>query len=230
MHSQINTHTISPLLRTERRGAVGTPGSYPTHCLLSITFILCSSSSQRKPLIHWVYMEIHGNAFTVWSVWGAEYQSSVSSGDWPFTPHYLKDGEQRDHTGRPSASATKEPDRGCSVSYQCWRSTCERNRYDSPPLELLEWNLFNLNFYSRDYILFSVGPARDVEWSAAFLNVDISVTTGEQILAMLLPKMSVSVMALRPARQHYSDRCLMQDWFTWLHYHLPLCKRIQQPA
>lgn len=43
-------------------GAVSTPGSYPTHCLLSITFILCSSSSQSKPLIHsesiWKFMEM----------------------------------------------------------------------------------------------------------------------------------------------------------------------------
>lgn len=37
-------------------------------------------------------MEIHGNVFTVWSVWGTEYQSSVSSGDCPFRRHYLMDG------------------------------------------------------------------------------------------------------------------------------------------
>lgn len=36
-------------------------------------------------------MEIHGNAFTVWSVRGTEYQSSVSSGDCPFRLLYLKD-------------------------------------------------------------------------------------------------------------------------------------------
>lgn len=31
---------------------------------------------------------------------------------------------------------------------------------------------------------------------------------------MPLPEMSVFVMLPRPARQHYPDRCLMQDWFT----------------
>jgi len=110
-------------------GAVSTPGCYPTHCLLSITFILCSSSSQSKPLIHWVYMEIHGNAFTVWSVWGTEYQSSVGSGDRPFRLRYLKD---RNRALRPHRPAERQHHKGsglwgCTVSYQRWRSTSERN-------------------------------------------------------------------------------------------------------
>lgn len=63
-------------------------------------------------------MEIHGNVFTVWSVWGTEYQSSVSSGDCPFRLHYLMDGNIAPiHTGRLNANTTKELHCGCTVSY-----------------------------------------------------------------------------------------------------------------
>lgn len=37
-------------------------------------------------------MEIHGNVFTVSTVWGTEYQSSVSIGVCPLRLHYLLDG------------------------------------------------------------------------------------------------------------------------------------------
>lgn len=37
-------------------------------------------------------MEIHGNVFTASTVWGAEYQSSVSIGVCPLRLHYLLDG------------------------------------------------------------------------------------------------------------------------------------------
>lgn len=37
-------------------------------------------------------MEIHGNVFTASTVWGAEYQSSVSIGVCPLRRHYLLDG------------------------------------------------------------------------------------------------------------------------------------------
>lgn len=38
-------------------------------------------------------MEIHGNMFTVSTVWGTEYQSSVSIGVCPLRLHYLLDGK-----------------------------------------------------------------------------------------------------------------------------------------
>lgn len=48
-------------------------------------------------------MEIHGNAFTVWGIWGAEYQSSVSDEHRPFRLRYLKDREGVLRPPRPTA-------------------------------------------------------------------------------------------------------------------------------
>lgn len=134
-----------------------------------------------------------------------------------------------DHTGRLSANTTKELDWGCTVSYQRWRSTCERNRYDSPPFEPPECNLFNFNFalMTTYYSALAWGAMlNEVQFFCVLIFQWLPVCG---YLLCCCQKMSVFVIVLRPARQHYSDRCLMQDWFTWLHYHPLLHRRIQQP-
>lgn len=93
-------------------------------------------------------MEIHGNAFTVWSVWGTEYQSLVSSGDCPFRLHYLKDRNRALRPHRPTecqhykGSGTEAALFPISVEGQPGK---EIDKIFSPSFEPLECNLFNFN-------------------------------------------------------------------------------------
>lgn len=93
-------------------------------------------------------MEIHGNAFTVWSVLGTEYQSSVSSGDCPFRPHYLKDGNI---ALRPHRLTECQHYKRTGLRLHCFLSALKVNagkreiRCFPPPFEPLECNPFNFN-------------------------------------------------------------------------------------
>jgi len=93
-------------------------------------------------------MEIHGNAFTVWSVWGSEYQSSVSSGDCPFRRRYLKDASK---APRPHRLTECQHYKETGLRLQAFLSALKvkpgKNRYhfSSSSLKPLECNLFDFN-------------------------------------------------------------------------------------
>lgn len=116
-------------------------------------------------------MEIHGNVFTVSTVWGTEYQSSVSAGVCPLRQHYLLD-----ENTIPMACRWTECQRykGTQVKLQGWRSACETKRcHFFPPLLLnilkrvsSSWTLrWRINYSGWDYW---------AEWNAHLLCVPTS--------------------------------------------------------
>lgn len=176
-------------------------------------------------------MEIHGNTCTVWSVWGAEYQSSVSrehrsfiirgisrtSGElWDHAdpPTHWTPGLQRKRTEAAPLTISTEGQAGgetdtvlCFFFYSFWTPWIYLNLFCSHNCGIQkQWRL-----WSRRKFLFLF-----------FLHVDISVIGYEQTPSSLRPECQFLFffVLLKPAWQQNADRCLVQDWISSLHNHL----------
>lgn len=121
-------------------------------------------------------MEIHGNVFTVSTVWGTEYQSSVSTGVCPLRLHYLLDGNT---IPMPRRWTECQRYKGSEVKLRCWRSACQRKRcnfFPYTPFEHLEANLIIiiiLNSALKDK-WFWMGLCSQAQWNAHLLCVPTS--------------------------------------------------------
>lgn len=136
-------------------------------------------------------MEIHGNVFTVSTVWGTEYQSSVSIGVCPLRLHYLLDGNT---IPMPRRWTECQRYKGTEVKLHCWRSAWERKRrnfFPSIPFEHLETNLIViiLNSVLKDK-LFWMGLCSQAERNERLLCVPTSAAEDVEMWGVLVMQRS----------------------------------------
>lgn len=136
-------------------------------------------------------MEIHGNVFTVSTVWGTEYQSSVSIGVCPLRLHYLLDGNT---VPMPRRWTECQHYKGTEVKLHCWRSACKRKRsssFASAPFEHLEaiFIIIILNSALKDK-LFWMGLCSQGEWNTRLLCAPTSAIEDVEVRGVLVMQLS----------------------------------------